>query len=160
MGYDRALRHTIFACCLETFRFTFAVTLPLVRSNSWDAQLAVPNEPSYARLVTKLGIWQVKEGRPGSIPLQSSFFVRSTTLNGGADWWASRAAHVMRATIPNVLQPGAFVWIEKEQGPLVKVLLVPGWQPMKQLAVRMHFLRFGGLLNDWFVEGVLSLVFV
>ncbi|GFT67301.1 e3 ubiquitin-protein ligase RNF13 [Trichonephila clavipes] len=53
----------------------------------------------------------------------------------------------------------AFVSFEKTQGPLVKVLLVPGWRPMKQLAVRVHFLRCGGLLDDWFVEGVLSLVF-
>ncbi|GFW93572.1 hypothetical protein TNCV_47751 [Trichonephila clavipes] len=31
----------------------------------------------------------------GSIPLQSSFLVRSTTPNGGVDGWVSRAAHVM-----------------------------------------------------------------
>ncbi|GFW00765.1 uncharacterized protein TNCV_2305381 [Trichonephila clavipes] len=34
---------------------------------------------------------------------------------------------------------------------------VPGWRLMKQLAVRVHFLRCGGLLDDWSVEGVLSL---
>ncbi|GFU64655.1 uncharacterized protein TNCV_3578891 [Trichonephila clavipes] len=28
----------------------------------------------------------------------------------------------MSTAIPNVLQPGAFVWFEKTQGPLVKVL--------------------------------------
>ncbi|GFS78271.1 uncharacterized protein TNCV_3172241 [Trichonephila clavipes] len=33
-----------------------------VRSNSWDAQLAVPNDPRYAQLKTNLGIGQVKEG--------------------------------------------------------------------------------------------------
>ncbi|GFV23447.1 retrovirus-related Pol polyprotein from transposon 297 [Trichonephila clavipes] len=33
-----------------------------VHSNSWDAQLAVPNDPRYARLETKLGIGQAKEG--------------------------------------------------------------------------------------------------
>ncbi|GFU83445.1 e3 ubiquitin-protein ligase RNF13 [Trichonephila clavipes] len=49
-----------------------------------------------------------------------------TIPNGGVDGWASRAAHVMGAAIPNVLQPGAFVWLEKTRGPLVKVLLVPG----------------------------------
>ncbi|GFX14613.1 hypothetical protein TNCV_4016111 [Trichonephila clavipes] len=49
MRYHRALKHTSFVC-LETFRSIFAVTLPLVRSNSWDAQLAVPNDPRYARL--------------------------------------------------------------------------------------------------------------
>ncbi|PRD25274.1 UNVERIFIED_CONTAM: hypothetical protein NCL1_41373 [Trichonephila clavipes] len=65
---------------------------------------------------------------------QSSFLVRGTTPNGGVDGWASRAAHVMGTTIPNVLQPGAFVWFEKTQGPIVKVLPVPGWRPMKQLA--------------------------
>ncbi|GFX31076.1 uncharacterized protein TNCV_2025791 [Trichonephila clavipes] len=31
---------------------------------------------------------------------------------------------------------------------------------MKQLAVHEHFLRCGGLLDYWSVEGVLSLVFV
>ncbi|GFW18523.1 uncharacterized protein TNCV_1221841 [Trichonephila clavipes] len=41
----------------------------------------------------------------------------------------------------------------------MKVLPVPGWRSMKQLAVRVHFLQCGGLLNDWSVEGVLSLVF-
>ena len=66
----------------------------------------------------------------------------------------------MEAAIPNVLQSGAFVWFKKTQGPLVKVLPVPGRRPMKQLAVRVHFLRCGGLLDDWSVEGVLSLVFV
>ncbi|GFT01103.1 uncharacterized protein TNCV_4054921 [Trichonephila clavipes] len=39
-----------------------------------------------------------------------------TTPNGGFDGWASRAAHVMGAAIPNVLQPGAFTWFEKTQG--------------------------------------------
>ncbi|GFT72518.1 uncharacterized protein TNCV_973841 [Trichonephila clavipes] len=49
---------------------------------------------------------------------------------------------------------------EDTEPPPVKVLPVPGWQPMKQLAVRVYFLRCGGLLDDWSVEGVLSLVFV
>ncbi|GFU63663.1 hypothetical protein TNCV_4588681 [Trichonephila clavipes] len=62
MLYDRALRHTSSACCLETFRSMFAVTLPLDRSNSWDAQLAIPNDPRYARLETNLGVGQAKEG--------------------------------------------------------------------------------------------------
>ncbi|GFW63141.1 uncharacterized protein TNCV_4454891 [Trichonephila clavipes] len=66
----------------------------------------------------------------------------------------------MGAAIPNVLHPCAFVWSEKTQGPLMKVLPVPGREPMKQLAVRVHFLRCAGLLDDWSVEGVLSLVFV
>ncbi|GFU19746.1 uncharacterized protein TNCV_3960921 [Trichonephila clavipes] len=62
--------------------------------------------------------------------------------------------------MPNILQPGVFVWFEKTQRPLVKVLPVPVWRPMKQLAVRVQFLQCGGLLNDWSVEGVLSLVVV
>ncbi|GFV53205.1 hypothetical protein TNCV_1065641 [Trichonephila clavipes] len=37
---------------------------------------------------------------------------------------------------------------EHTGGPSEKVLPVPGWRPMKQLAVRMHFLRCGGLLDD------------
>ncbi|GFV37632.1 uncharacterized protein TNCV_2687881 [Trichonephila clavipes] len=69
-------------------------TTALVHSNSWDAQLAVPNYTRYARLKTNLGI-----RRPGSIPLQSSFLVRGTTPNGGVDRWASKAAHVMGTAI-------------------------------------------------------------
>ncbi|GFX40579.1 hypothetical protein TNCV_2373631 [Trichonephila clavipes] len=61
MQYDKALRHTSSVGCLETFRFIFSVTLPLVRSNSWDAHLAVPNDPRYARMETNLGIGQAKE---------------------------------------------------------------------------------------------------
>ncbi|GFT06028.1 hypothetical protein TNCV_1594621 [Trichonephila clavipes] len=45
----------------ETFRSIFAVTLPLVRLNVWDAQLAVLNDPRYARLGTNLRIGQAKE---------------------------------------------------------------------------------------------------
>ncbi|GFX89202.1 uncharacterized protein TNCV_20981 [Trichonephila clavipes] len=74
--------------------------------------------------------------------------------------WVSRVAHAMGAAIPNVLQPSAFVWFEKTQRTLVKALSVSGWRPMKQLAVRVHFVRCSGLFNDWSVEGVLSLVFV
>ncbi|GFX90698.1 e3 ubiquitin-protein ligase RNF13 [Trichonephila clavipes] len=59
--------------------------------------------------------------------------------NGCVDGWVSRAAHVMGSVIPNVLQPGAFVWFEKTQGPLMKVLPVPGWQPMMQLTVHVDF---------------------
>ncbi|GFS73401.1 uncharacterized protein TNCV_1101351 [Trichonephila clavipes] len=50
--------------------------------------------------------------------------------------------------------------IRDDTGPLVKVLPVPGWRSMKQLSVRVHFLRYSGLLDDWSVEVVLSLVFV
>ncbi|GFU17817.1 e3 ubiquitin-protein ligase RNF13 [Trichonephila clavipes] len=67
----------------------------------------------------------------------------------------SRAAHVMGAAIPTVLQPGTFVWFVKTQGSLMKVLPLPGWRSMKKLAVRVHFVRCGGLLDDWSVEGVL-----
>ncbi|GFS51745.1 uncharacterized protein TNCV_614081 [Trichonephila clavipes] len=104
--------------------------------------------------------YAIFDKRPGSIPLQSSFLVRVTTPNGDVDGRTSNAAHVMGAAIPNVLQPDAFVWFEKTQGPLVKVIPVPEWRPMKQLAVRMHFLGFGGLLDVWSIEDVLSLVFV
>ncbi|GFX39279.1 uncharacterized protein TNCV_3860031 [Trichonephila clavipes] len=96
----------------------------------------------------------------GSIPLQFNFFVRSLLPNGGVDGWASRATHVMGSEIPNVLQPDAFVWFEKTPGPLMKELPVPGCRLMKQLVVRVHFLRCGGLLDDWSVEGILSLVYM
>ncbi|GFT72989.1 integrase catalytic domain-containing protein [Trichonephila clavipes] len=91
---------------------------------------------------------------------KSSFLVHCTTPNEGVSGWESRAAHVMGIAIPNVLQPGTFIWFEKTEGPLVKVLPVPGWLPMKQLAVCMHFLQCGSLLDNWSVEGVLSLVFM
>ncbi|GFS90809.1 DUF4817 domain-containing protein [Trichonephila clavipes] len=54
MRYDMALMDTSSVRCLEAFRSIFAVALPLVRSNSWDVQLAVPNGPSYARLEINL----------------------------------------------------------------------------------------------------------
>ncbi|GFU34977.1 uncharacterized protein TNCV_2992611 [Trichonephila clavipes] len=44
------------------FRSIFAVTLPLIRSNWWNAQLAIQNDPRYARLESNLGIGQAKEG--------------------------------------------------------------------------------------------------
>ncbi|GFV76481.1 e3 ubiquitin-protein ligase RNF13 [Trichonephila clavipes] len=59
---------------------------------------------------------------------------------------------------PKCLQPGALVWFEKTQEPPVKVLPGPGWRPMKQLAVRVYFLRCGGLPEDWSITGILSLV--
>ncbi|GFX83236.1 uncharacterized protein TNCV_4988301 [Trichonephila clavipes] len=151
MQYDRALGQTSSVWCLETFRSIFAVTLPLVRSNLWDAQLA----PSQI-IIDMLDCRQIW----GSGRLWEGFLLRGTTPNKGIDGWASRAAHVMGAVIPNVLQPGTFVWFEKTQGILMKVLHVPRWWPMKQLAVRVHFLRCGDLLDDWSIEGVLSLVFV
>ncbi|GFY05979.1 uncharacterized protein TNCV_3862831 [Trichonephila clavipes] len=47
----------------------------------------------------------------------SDFFVHGTTPNGNVDGRASRAAHVMSAAIPNVLQPRAFVGFEKTEAP-------------------------------------------
>ncbi|GFU95157.1 hypothetical protein TNCV_4139411 [Trichonephila clavipes] len=58
--------------------------------------------------------------QPCSIQLQSSFLVHGTTSKGGVDGWASSAAHVMGATITNVLQPGAFVRFDKTHGSLKK----------------------------------------
>ncbi|GFX99521.1 e3 ubiquitin-protein ligase RNF13 [Trichonephila clavipes] len=48
----------------------------------------------------------------------------------------------------------------EDTGALVKVLHVPGWRPMKLLAVLVQLLRCGSLLKDWSFEGVLNLVFV
>ncbi|GFX44040.1 hypothetical protein TNCV_4118361 [Trichonephila clavipes] len=100
MRYDRTLRHTSSVRCIETLRSIFAVTLSLVRSNLWDAQLAFPNGARYARLETNLGIDQAKKG----------LLVQDTTPNGGVYGWVSKAAHVT-----NVLQTGAFVWFKKTQ---------------------------------------------
>ncbi|GFV54630.1 uncharacterized protein TNCV_3578831 [Trichonephila clavipes] len=124
----------------------------------------MPNSPSQM-IPDKLDWRQMwGSGRPrkdSNSAETSNFLVRGTTPNGGVEGWvASSADHAMYAMIPNVLEPGAIVWFEKTQGPLMKVLHVPGWRPMKQLAVLVHFLRLDGLLNDWSVESVLSLVFV
>ncbi|GFS75222.1 uncharacterized protein TNCV_719311 [Trichonephila clavipes] len=54
----------------------------------------------------------------------------------------------MGATIPNIFQPDAFVWFEKTQESLGKGLPMRGWRLLKQLAVRVHFLRSGGLLDN------------
>ncbi|GFU26390.1 uncharacterized protein TNCV_2507081 [Trichonephila clavipes] len=51
-----------FCICLETFHSIFAVTSPLVPSNSCDVHLTVPNDPRYTRLETNLRIGQAKEG--------------------------------------------------------------------------------------------------
>ncbi|GFX50443.1 hypothetical protein TNCV_770151 [Trichonephila clavipes] len=55
----------------------------------------------------------------------------------------------MGAAIRNVLQPRTFLRFKKTQGPLMKVLNLPGRRLMKQLAVRVHFSRCGGLLDNW-----------
>ncbi|GFU86824.1 hypothetical protein TNCV_1342691 [Trichonephila clavipes] len=71
MRYDRELRHATSVGFLEIFRSIFVLTLPLVSSNSWDAQHAVPNDPRYALLETNLGIGQAKEGRVITVRRQS-----------------------------------------------------------------------------------------
>ncbi|GFW14528.1 hypothetical protein TNCV_2358521 [Trichonephila clavipes] len=43
-------------CKDGTFCSIFAVPLPRIRSNSWEAQLAIPSYPRYARSETNLGI--------------------------------------------------------------------------------------------------------
>ncbi|GFS94837.1 uncharacterized protein TNCV_4457041 [Trichonephila clavipes] len=50
--------------------------------------------------------------------------------------------------------------VREDTRSLVKMQPVPGWRSMQQLAVHAHLLRCGGLLDDWSVEGVPSLVFV
>ncbi|GFW65171.1 uncharacterized protein TNCV_394371 [Trichonephila clavipes] len=54
--------------------------------------------------------------RSGSIPQQSSFFVLGKIQNDGVDGWASRAAHVMGAAIPNVFHPSTLVWFLEDTG--------------------------------------------
>ncbi|GFY07070.1 hypothetical protein TNCV_4203411 [Trichonephila clavipes] len=40
-----------------------ATSWTFIRSNTWDAQLTVPNDPRYVRLETNLMIGQAKEGQ-------------------------------------------------------------------------------------------------
>ncbi|GFT44073.1 hypothetical protein TNCV_3125111 [Trichonephila clavipes] len=98
--------------------------------------------------------------RPGSIPLQSNLVVHDTTPNGGVGGWVSLAAHVKGIAISDVLQSGALRWFEHTQGSVMKVLLVSGQYPMRQLAVRARVVLCDGLLDDWSVDDVLSLVTV
>ncbi|GFX43887.1 uncharacterized protein TNCV_4111661 [Trichonephila clavipes] len=72
--------------------------------------------------------------------------VKGRTRNGHHDTKCSLARHLRM--------------VREDAGSLVKLLLVLGWRPMKQLAVRVRFLRCGSLLDDLTVEGVLSLVFM
>ncbi|GFY04271.1 e3 ubiquitin-protein ligase RNF13 [Trichonephila clavipes] len=90
----------------------------------------------------------------------SPVFSCTAPLQMEASIGGCQGPHLMGPAIPNVLPPGAFVWFEKTQGLLMKVLNVPGWLPIKQLAVRVHFLRCSGLLDDWSVEDIRSRVFV
>ncbi|GFT74476.1 uncharacterized protein TNCV_539771 [Trichonephila clavipes] len=66
----------------------------------------------------------------------------------------------MGTAIPKFSLASRLCMVREETGFLLKALHVPGWQLMKQLAVFVHFLRCSGLLDDWYVEGVFSLVFV
>ncbi|GFX15036.1 e3 ubiquitin-protein ligase RNF13 [Trichonephila clavipes] len=50
--------------------------------------------------------------------------------------------------------------VREDTGASSEELSVPGWRPMMQSDVRVHFLRCGGLLDYWSVEGILNLVFV
>ncbi|GFV60531.1 hypothetical protein TNCV_3471661 [Trichonephila clavipes] len=63
----------------------------------------------------------------------------------------------MGVVISNVLHAGTFVWLEKTQGSIKNKLPVPGFWQIKQLALSIYFLRGGGLLDDWSIEGDLSL---
>ncbi|GFV18713.1 hypothetical protein TNCV_4756001 [Trichonephila clavipes] len=65
MRYDHALSHTISVLSPETFRSLFALTMPLVRSYSWDSQLAVPNNPD---ILNWSQIWRSGRTRKGSNP--------------------------------------------------------------------------------------------
>ncbi|GFW26797.1 uncharacterized protein TNCV_3623331 [Trichonephila clavipes] len=191
-----------------------AVTLPLVRSNSWDAQLAIPNYPRYARLETNLGIGQAKEVRSHllcngtyTITLAVGAVCRCKAKTGlrRSPWGLhtrTRLSSLLRLNLDSSLKMTWFhsaavqfsrAWhhskrrrrwvgvkgstrngrrdpkcpsarrlhmVREDTGVPNEVLPVPEWRPMKQLAVHVHFLRCGGLLDDWSVEGVLSLVFV
>ncbi|GFX51429.1 uncharacterized protein TNCV_3103621 [Trichonephila clavipes] len=49
--------------------------------------------------------------------------------------------------------------VREETGSPSEMLPMPGWQLMNHLAVHVHFLRCGDIIDDWSVKGVLSLVF-
>ncbi|GFT87487.1 hypothetical protein TNCV_2395891 [Trichonephila clavipes] len=90
----------------------------------------------------------------------SSFLVHGTTPNGGVDGRAEKGNTRNGRHYPKCSSARRLRMVREDTEPLVKFLPVPGWRPMKQLAVRVHFLLCGGLLDDWSVEGVMSLDFV
>ncbi|GFW58992.1 hypothetical protein TNCV_2830981 [Trichonephila clavipes] len=88
-------------------------------------------------------------------PRGSSYLVLGTTPNGGVKG-STRNGHC-DCKCPSARH---LCIVRDDTGPLVKELPFSGWWPMNLLAVRVHFLRCSGLLYDWSVKGVLSLVFV
>ncbi|GFT18537.1 uncharacterized protein TNCV_1708481 [Trichonephila clavipes] len=66
----------------------------------------------------------------------SSFLVRGTSKRRRR-WVGVKGQHTWQgdAVIPNVLQSGTFIWLERHRN-LVKMLSVPGWRPMKQGCMR------------------------
>ncbi|GFW93486.1 uncharacterized protein TNCV_46891 [Trichonephila clavipes] len=94
-------------------------------------------------------ITQLWERRPGSIPRQSSFLVRGTTPNGSVDggvkgstrnghrypkYPSPRRLRIVRENTEATSKGAACAWIAADRPP--------------------HFLRCGGLLDDWSVEDV------
>ncbi|GFX00046.1 uncharacterized protein TNCV_3080421 [Trichonephila clavipes] len=78
-----------------------------------------------------------------------SFLIRGTTPNGGVDVWELRAADVIGAAIPNVFQPGAFVWFEKTQGYLVKKIWKKKLSPQEDLDLLQSLLsEINDVLTD------------
>ncbi|GFW90037.1 uncharacterized protein TNCV_3484891 [Trichonephila clavipes] len=91
--------------------------------------------------------------------LQSSFLVRGTTPNGQVDGRQGSARNGCRD--PKYLSDRRLRMVRKDTGAPSEGATC-AWMAAdeKQLALCLHFLRCGGLLDDWSVEGVLSLVFV
>ncbi|GFV92696.1 uncharacterized protein TNCV_1375461 [Trichonephila clavipes] len=117
MRYDRALRHTSSVRCLETFRSIFAVTLPLVSSNSWDAQLAIANDPRYARLETNQGIGQFSHARHHSKRRRRWVGVKGSTFNecGDPKCPSARRLRMVREDTGAPSEGATFAWMAADE---------------------------------------------
>ncbi|GFX45127.1 e3 ubiquitin-protein ligase RNF13 [Trichonephila clavipes] len=69
---------------------------------------------------------------------QSNAVMRDTTPNEDVGGWVPLAAHVMDATIPDIIQSGVLRWFWKTQITIVRVLPLSGQRSMRQLALRMR----------------------
>ncbi|GFW75237.1 hypothetical protein TNCV_4188921 [Trichonephila clavipes] len=63
-------------------------------------------------------------------------FLWTRDTAGGVDAWLSRAAHAMSTTMS--FSQASLYGLIRHRGDLVKMLPVPGWRLMKQLALCVH----------------------
>ncbi|GFY36002.1 uncharacterized protein TNCV_4843741 [Trichonephila clavipes] len=114
-----------------------------------------PTMEVVCRCKAKAGLRRSPTGRPGSIPLQSSFLVSGTTPNGGVKD-STRNGH----RNPKCPSSRHLRMVREDTGAPSECTTCAWMTADEAIAVRLHFLRCGDLLDDWSVDGILGLVFV